>query len=73
MKNKKIRIAVKITLFMLIVLVIITTAITGFKLIFGKDYRRPVPISPFMFYGQGVSDSGEQYSYHPRMTTLPMR
>lgn len=65
MKNKKIRIAVKIAIFMLVILLVITSAIIGFKLMFRKYYRRPVPISPFMSYGQGIDEYGERITYIP--------
>lgn len=64
-KNKKVRIAVKIAIFMLVVLLVITSAIIGFKLLFRKYYRRPVPISPFMSYGQGIDERGERVVYIP--------
>lgn len=58
-KNKKVRIAVKIAIFMLIVLLIITSAVIGFKLMFRRYYRRPVPISPFMSYGQRIDENAD--------------
>ena len=65
MKNRKTRIAVKIAIFMLVILLVITSAIIGFKLMFRKYYRRPVPISPFMSYGQGIDENGERFVYVP--------
>ena len=64
-KNKKMRIAVRIAIVMLIILLVITTAVIGFKLMFRKYYRRPVPVSPFMSYGQGIDENGELFSYTP--------
>lgn len=63
--KKKIWIAVRMAIVMLIILFVITTAIIGFKLMFRKYYRRPVPISPFMSYGQGFDENGNIITYVP--------
>lgn len=64
-KNRKLRIAVRLAIVMLVILIVITTAVIGFKLMFRKYYRRPVPISPVLSYGQGIDENGELFSYIP--------
>ena len=50
---------------MLVILLVITSAIIGFKLMFRKYYCRPVPISPLLSYGQGFDENGNIFSYVP--------
>ncbi len=62
-KNVK-RTAIAIS-FMLLAVLIIVSAIIGFKLLFQRYYVKPVPVNPFMSYGRGFDENGETFTLVP--------
>ena len=62
-KNIK-RAAIAIS-FMLLAVLIIVSAIIGFKILFQRYYVKPVPVNPFMSYGRGIDEGGDTFTLVP--------
>ena len=65
MKNKKMKKALIAALIIVLTALVIAAAITGAKLMLHRYTFRPVPINPFMSYGQRIGEADNEELYLP--------